>query len=719
MAEAAFRAVPEKDRLLAERQWQCYLRDRDAGHVDYLKEAEKYQNYYMGEQWETAVLKKLEEEGRPALTINLILSTINAALGEYSQRQARIGYKAKNTDANDISQVLTKLAMHTLDDNDFDSVEWDMVVDGFVSDRGYLDVRMDYDEHMRGEVSMTSVDPTEIVLDVDAKEYDPRTWNRVTRTYWQTLDEIENTYGKEKQEEVEGLVATGSYYSYDSFEFNRNTFGESDWTQWEYNAGLGGEKQIKNVRVISRQYRKLVNAHYYVDPRTGDMSEVPMDWSTEQREQFGMQFGLMIHRKPTSRIRWTVTCDHVILHDEWSPYETFTIVPYFPYFLRGRPMGMVKNLIGSQDHLNKTTSQELHVVNTTANSGWTAEEGTLTNMTEDELAERGAETGLVLIHARGSKPPEKIKPNPIPTGLELISNKSRQFLREISGMEGVLGIASPEISGVALEGKQNRANIQLQVPFTNLARTRRILGRKLLELFQRYYTEHRVLSITKTHPKMGEERSERVEINTPTVTGAIHNDITKGKYDATVTVQPSRDTYDDIQFAKAMELRTNGIMIPDHIVVQYSGLADRDEIAEQLKELAGMAEPTEQELELMQMQQELQIQSAQGELEKLQAEVMEIQSRAQLNTAKATQEAGGMDSPENQLRLQELEAKIQTKREELMTRIELAKMTHRFNSQKQSVQSAVQLASVRQQTETQRYLAQQQRTQGNEKRGNA
>ena len=712
MAEAATKAVPETERLLAERQWQCYLRDRDAGHTEYIKDAEKYQNYYMGEQWEAAVLKKLEEEGRPALTINLILATINAALGEYSQRQARIAYKAKNDKAHDLSQIMTKLAMHTLDDNDFDSLEWDMVVDGLVADRGYMDVRMEYDEHMRGDARVVSIDPTEIVLDAEAKEYDPNTWNRVTRSYWQSLDEIENTYGKDKREEVAAVANAGSYYAYDSFEFNKNTFGDTDWTQWEYNAGLGGEKTIKNARVISRQYKRLTQAYFYIDPNSGDMSEVPMSWDTAQREAFGMQFGLMIHRKPTSRIRWTVTCDHVVLHDDWSPYKTFTIIPFFPYFMRGRIMGMVKNLIGSQDHLNKTTSQELHVVNTTANSGWTMEEGTLTNMSEDELGERGAETGLVLVHARGSLPPQKIKPNPVPTGLELISNKSRQFLREISGMEGVLGIGSPEISGVALQGKQERANVQLQVPFTNLARTRRILGRKLLEIFQQFYTEHRVMSITRSLATESEEGTESLEINVPTVTGAIHNDITQGKYDATVSVQPSRDTYDDIQFAKAMELRNSGIMIPDHIVVQYSGLADRQEIANQLKELSGMAEPTEQEMQLMQMQQQLQMEMLQAELGKLTAEAQEIQSRAELNTAKAIQEGGGMDSPTNQIRLQELEQKIQTKREELMTRIELAKMTHQFGSQKQSVQSAVQLASVQQQTDTQRYLAQQQRTQG-------
>lgn len=703
------------EHTLAERQWQSYIRDRDAGHLDYVKEAQRYQDYYLGEQWEAAVRKKLEDEGRPALTINLILSTINAALGEYSQRQAQVSYKPKHVDSFDYSQVLAKLAMHTLSDNDFESLEWDVVVDGFVSDRGFFDVRMNFDEHMRGDIEITSLDPTEVVLDADAKEYDPRTWNKVTRTYWQTLDEIETAYGPEKREEVEALASNGMYYSHDSFEFEKRTFGDTDMFNSGYGADFHGEKNIKQVRVISRQYRRLTKAWHYIDPRTGDISAVPMSWDQARREAFGMQFGLMLHWRPASRIRWTVTADHVVLKDDWSPYQSFSIIPYFPYFLRGRPMGMVKNLIGSQDHLNKTTSQELHVINTTANSGWTLEEGTLSNMTEDELSERGAETGLVLVHARGSQPPQKIKPNPIPTGLELISNKSRQFLREISGMEGVLGISSPEISGVALDRKAGRANVQLQVPFTNLGRTRRILGRKLLELFQQFYTEHRIVTITHTFPKEGQEETEQLAINEPTVTGEVANDITKGKYDVVISVQPGRDTYDDVQFAEALQLREVGVHIPDHIVVRYSRLADRDEIARKLQEMEGMAEPTDQELQLIQMQQELEIQTVQAQLDKLVAESAEIQARAQLNIAKAEKEAGGMDSPENQLRLQELEGKIQMKREELATRIRLAQMSNQLSAQKQSLQSAVQLAAVRQQTDTQRHLASI--NQGNQKGG--
>ena len=137
---------------------------------------------------------------------------------------------------------------------------------------------------------------------------------------------------------------------------------------------------------------------------TGDMRQVPGNWGERKKKKFADEYGLDIITTLDRKVRWTVTADKVVLFDDWSPYECFTIVPYFPYWRRGRPFGMVRNLISPQEQLNKISSQELHIVNTTANSGWIVETGSLNGMTADDLEEHGAETGLVLEYNRGSSP---------------------------------------------------------------------------------------------------------------------------------------------------------------------------------------------------------------------------------------------------------------------------------------------------------------------------
>lgn len=123
---------------------------------------------------------------------------------------------------------------------------------------------------------------------------------------------------------------------------------------------------------------------------------MPEAWNDRKVKKFAKDYGLELISKMSKKVRWTVTCDKVVLFDGWSPYNDFTIVPYFAYFRRGRPFGMVRNLLSPQEQLNKISSQELHIVNTTANSGWMVESGSLVGMTTDDLEEHGAETGLVV-----------------------------------------------------------------------------------------------------------------------------------------------------------------------------------------------------------------------------------------------------------------------------------------------------------------------------------
>ena len=84
---------------------------------------------------------------------------------------------------------------------------------------------------------------------------------------------------------------------------------------------------------------------FYVDQVTGDKRPVPYDWTEKKKKKFADDYGLYIIEQTMKKVRWTVTADTVVLHDDWSPYDHFTLVPYFPYWRRGKPFGMVRNLI--------------------------------------------------------------------------------------------------------------------------------------------------------------------------------------------------------------------------------------------------------------------------------------------------------------------------------------------------------------------------------------
>ena len=673
---------------LAKNQFNAYVRARDSGHDEYIQMAKKCDMYYRGDQWDEFDMQELDDQGRPALTINTILPTINAVLGEQSTKKADITFKPRGGGNQEVADVLTKVYQQIADNNKLEWIENQVFSDGLIQDRGYFDVRIDFSDHIQGEVRIEAKDPLDILIDPDAKHYDTRTWNEIFETKWMSIDEIEETYGQDKADKLRMLAETGTTLGADSMEFEEERYGDTD----EYNYGQqypgdpDSARMLRSIRVIERQYYKLKDCMYYLDPVTGDMRDVPQNWSKKKRETFADQYGLDILSKTVRKVRWTVTADTVVLFDDWSPYKHFTIVPYFPYFRRGKPFGMVRNLLSPQEQLNKITSQELHIVNTTANSGWIVENGSLSGMTADDLEEHGAETGLVLEFNRGSTPPAKIPPNQIPTGLDRLGQKAAANIKQISGItDAMLGQDSAEVSGVAIQAKQNRGSMLLQVPLTNLAKSRQYLAESILGLIQGYYTEERVIQITDESDPYKPRRELRVNQMTPE--GQVINDLQLGEYDVVVSSAPARDNFDEMQFAEAISLRQVGVPIPDDMIVEYSHLSRKADVADRIRKMQGTGPLSPEQIQMQKFQMEAQIRSTQLEIAKLEAEVANIQTMAAVNVAKVDQ-----IETEPQLKIAELQSKLQTKREELDLRERLSALTNDMRKEQSDTAAASKMA---------------------------
>jgi len=684
---------PAKEEEITRTQWARYERARDNGHLDYVDMALRCDEYYKGDQWDPDDAAMLEAEGRPALTINTILPTVNTILGEQSARRADIKFKPRRGGEEEVAHTLTKLYMQIADNNKLDWVEQQVFADGLIMDgRGYFDVRMDFSDHVEGEIRITAKDPLDILIDPDAKDADPKTWNEVFETKWMTLDEIEELYGEKCAERLLFVAENGMSFGPDSVEYQETRFGETENNDDHFGAGVPGDDEYRNVkslRVVERQHKKICRADFFVDKITGDQRECPDFWNDRKKKKFAKDYDMELVSRVIRKVRWTVTCDQVVLHDGWSPYNDFTIVPFFCYFRRGNPFGVVRNLLSPQEQLNKIASQELHIVNTTANSGWMVESGSLVGMTADDLEEHGAETGLVLEYARGTTPPQKIGANQIPTGLDRIAQKAQANIQAISGInDSMLGTDGAEVSGIAIQAKQNRGAVMIQVPLDNLAKARQYLAEKVLNLIQTFYVEQRIVQVTNEEDPM--QPREELLLNVETPEGDIINNLTLGEYDVIISTSPARDSFDETQFAEALSLRQAGVAIPDDAIVQYSHLRKKEELAKRIRVMTGQEPPTPEQAQAMAAQQQLQMQNLQLETMKLQAEVEKLQSEAAVNTAKVQNEA----QVNPQLRMAELQAKIQMNNEQLELRRELSSATNQIRQGQTETSAATKIATT-------------------------
>lgn len=602
------------DVTLAAKQFEAYTYARDNGHIRYLEMADRCNKYFAGMQWDPIRKARLDRRKVPALTINKILPTMAAVFGEQLDNRAEIAFRPAKGGLQETADALTQVYLHVAQQNRMDWLETDVAADGFVTGRGYFDVRICYEDSLQGEVKLSRVHPGNVLLDPDGCEYDPDTWKSVFVTKWLTADDIRVLYNKEDGDYLAVKDKSAYTYGYDSIDAMRGTFASNSVR----NAEAGNDH--RRIRVIERQYRKLRVAKHFVDPVTGDTREIPADWEDARIAQLAQAAGVKVIKRPVVSIRWTTTAEDVVLYDDWSAYKHFTVVPFFPFLRDGATIGLVENLLDPQDLLNKTTSQELHVVNTTANSGWKVKRNALANMTVDELEQRGAETGLVVeLDDVGNL--EKILPNQVPTGIERLGMKGDQYIKDISGMgDSVRGLDRADVAAKAIEAKQIASLVNLATPLDNLTRTRHLLAGRILNLVQTYYTEERLLNIVGTGP---EQQAVEVAVNQYDENlGRIVNDLTVGEYGVVVVTAPARQTYEDAQFEEALRLRSElGVSIPDTFMVQYSHLSKKTEL---LKLLEGTPESQQYEQQMQQI-----------ELEERSAAAADLRASAKVKEAQA------------------------------------------------------------------------------------
>lgn len=618
--------MPVNDSLATE-TWERFVECRDNGHLDFLEKAEKCDKFTIGKQWQESDLNALALQRRPALTINKILSTLSTILGEQIDNRSESLFRPASGAATDqIAEALTKVWMQIAQNNQLPWARSDLFCDGLIRSRGFLDVRLDFTDSMIGEVRIDNLNSKNVLIDPDAEDYDPDKWNDVIISKWLTPQDIEILYSKADAELLRDKDGSSFAYGYDSIERVRDRFGGANAEFARFGETVREPHGVrKNIRAIDRQYRRLDKQEHFVDIKTGDMRAIPGSWDRDKIALVLQKAGgtLSTMKKLVKRVRWTVVADNVVLHDDWSPYKHFTVVPYFPFFRYGETVGAVENLLGSQELLNKVSSQELHVVNTTANSGWKIRAGALKNMSIEELEQRGAQTGLVL-ELDETANAEKITPNATPQGLDRISYKAEEHIKTISNVsDSMQGFDREDVAAKAIAYKKQSGSVGLSKSLDNLARTDWILTRNVLDIVQEYYSEQRLINIT--HSDATHE-SEQLTVNEyDPATGEITNDLTLGEYDIVITSSPARASMEDSQFDQAMGMREAGIEIPVSFVIENSRLNRKAEI---IKQMAGDTESPE-----AQAAAALEQRAREAEVQKLEAEALEKQANAKLKVA--------------------------------------------------------------------------------------
>lgn len=532
-----------------------------------------------GRQWTDQEKAILNEVRRSSITINKIAPLWRLVMGYQSSNRMDISYMptSDSISSEAIAEILTALTKAEAGRTDLKFADSEVFADGLTTGRGFWDMRLCFEENDFGEVKVVADDPFTIYIDPDANTYDlNQSAAYIQGSVWTDIDHVNSVYGSEAAYAVENLAS--QHHQSQLLHF----LGESDVSPSRYfgsyadDKAMGNwadvyhtdfiDKQAKRVRLLDSQYVVKKIHPCFLDLETGDKQAIPEDW-LKPENHYKIEAALShaqalnnpvkIVQRPVKRIRWTVSCADILLFDEWSPFDTYSKIPYFPYFRRGQTRGMVEDLIDPQREINKKRSVLMDILNRNANSGWMYEENTLDQEQESNLKLYGSSPGIHVKWKRGpngAESPKRIEPGGYPQGLDRLEEKASVDLYQISGInESALGQLDKVQSGRAIEARQRQAVLSIQMYTDNFARSKKIQGRKFLEIFQKHYTEERLYRIAGEDSKL-----VTYEINKKDATGANGftrlNDITVGKYSVEIDETPISATFKQAQFEETMLL---------------------------------------------------------------------------------------------------------------------------------------------------------------------
>lgn len=638
--------IPDQDISTVELQLDRFYRARD-GMAAWARVAAECVDFVEGRQITVEERNRMAEEGRPIIVLNKIRPLVRLVKGYFRQNRTDIKCKP-GTNGVGMQAVADALNMTMKQIDEISESTWnnaEVFYDGIICGRGFFDTRLDFEGNVFGQVKETVQDPFSVYIDPEATSYAPKTWGYVQTGTWMSITDIQQIYGQAARELVDfnggtfgqfpvrgdgGLTGTENdmtplrSYGLDEAQtrsFDAQYFGAVQ----SYNIFDHINKERRLVRVIECQYKKWTKGPYILDMMSGECRPIPLHWTRERiagLEAFCRQGNIPIQLAEGTykRIRWTVSAADRVLYDDWSLYRDYTITPYYPYFRRGVTQGMVDDLLDPQREVNKRRSNMLHILTTMAHSGWMYQKGALDPEDEEVLEEEGARPGINVKYNKGFEAPQRIMPGIPSRGHELAGTEAADDLKQIAGIsDSALGQLDTVQSGVAVQARQRQAVVGLEEYFENWDRSTELKGRVRLHQIQDYYTEPRIVRITGDDgkdkmtmlnapappaapgapgapPQIDPATGQPAVNPTAQAAGEIINDVTVGSYSIAIDKQPLAATFKDAQFQEAITLKSQGIPIPDDILVDLSSMPGKDiikaRIAQQQAAAAGGAPAT-------------------------------------------------------------------------------------------------------------------------------
>lgn len=593
---------------------------------DWTKAAKEDYKFALGDQWTKEEKDKLEEEGRPALTYNKIEPLLDLVSGYQRENSTRIRVNPEGGEDRLFSEVADRI-IKAIDKWTKLNYKLDHVFDdGETCGKGNLEMFITYDDDpIRGDLGFRLLSPYQLLWDPDSTEYDKSDAKFAIKLSKKTKDDLVELYPKKKgkidgfagdvtdyyglggeilkegdkdnyhlgreddyesgilaitEEEKDKYLLKEMFYvkkidKYILFWVEENRFERFD-TEAEANAKAAGiRKQVQddfNTQMIGFQALAQSGA-----PSVQQAPPAPPEYAEPT---------IKIIKRKVSEMWYCATAAGELLSDPaQSPFEPYYHgYPYFTFVAKYKPSaegeeqksrGLVRNLKDPQKDHNKSRSQYLHILNTSANSGWVGDNDALPPEGKKDLEKMGSTPG-VTIWKKPNSYLERIQPTMPSQGHLAIFEVSAQDIKEISGINAdALAIQDKTTSGRAIALRIKQATTILSPIFRNYRYTKEMIGTAIFSMIPH------IFDVPEIRKVVGQEFMSANKIDDGFLTAFLQQ-IADGKYDINITEADNSATIRQETFEALMEMVKGGMMIPPDTLLEFSNIPNVKEVSEKI-----------------------------------------------------------------------------------------------------------------------------------------
>jgi len=554
-------------------------------------------NFRNGEQWTKEEKEVLAAQNRPALTFNLIKSSIDLLIG--MSEESSKNYRCSPVEKTDgfLSEVLNDIMEWVYDSNSFSIEQVAALEAAAICGRGYVAVDFVPDPKRFGDIKLSLVDVPvhEIHFDPACRRVGLSDASYICWDKWLSKEDFKIRYPKVSNMKIDAIVENGLAGMPDGLSLAGNNSLDgieaavsTDTSDYDVPLDVNYYDKIKNmIRIVHMEYWENYKRFFGYNPETDSFEEfdgkklkqIKVDYESTFEEEF--VYETLMDKK----VKWLQFVGEDILYDDDSPlpYPGFSICNMIAYRdPSGRTnnhFGVVRLMKDPQKEVDKRWSQVLNILNNQVQAGVYAETDAFVDDKQAEASMK--ETGSVTYVTPGALSGNKFKERDVPqfpNAVMQMEQFSQDILKKITGINPDLlgqdrGRQEP---GVVVRLRQQQGLTLLKPLFNNYDNMKKSIFKRMLAIIMKYMPDEQIMRILGQNDRYQIDKKQGIIFDKQAKLQANIRDIRNLEYNINADAAATSTTQRMFELTALLEMMEKKFPVDPIVIIEKMELPESD-----------------------------------------------------------------------------------------------------------------------------------------------